>query len=219
MEKVITNNEFELRGEVVSGFTFSHEIFGEGFYIIYVSCKRLSNSTDVIPVMVSERLMDIKKDYRGSLVCISGQFRSFNKYQEIHNKLLLYHFARNVEFLDEIGDSCEANKLYLDGFICKEPVYRRTPLGREVADIMLAVNRPYGKSDYIPCICWGRNARFAGRLEVSEHIAVWGRVQSREYLKKLDDGNVETRTAYEVSVAKISIMDERRVEDWPKGDI
>lgn len=212
MEKVILNNKVTIMGEIVSGFTYSHEIFGEGFYMMDVRCKRLSESFDTIPIMVSERLMDIAKNYQGELVCIRGQFRSYNCHEERKNRLVLSVFAREIEFPEEIADSPEANQIFLDGYICKEPVYRKTPLGREIADVMLAVNRPYGKSDYIPCICWGRNARYISNFKVGERCAVWGRIQSRDYCKKIEERykgtetiehRVEWRTAYEVSVSRI----------------
>lgn len=203
MEKVIKNNKVTIMGEIVSGFTFSHEIFGEGFYMMDVRCQRLSENFDTIPVMVSERLMDVEKDYYGQLVSISGQFRSYNRHEERKNRLILSVFAREIEFLDEVPGSSESNQIFLDGYICKEPVYRKTPLGREIADVLLAVNRPYGKSDYLPVILWGRNARYATYFKVGERMRVWGRIQSREYVKKLDDERTETRTAYEVSVSRI----------------
>lgn len=203
MEKVIANNKVTIMGEIVNGFTFSHEMYGEGFYMMDVKCQRLSERYDTIPVMVSERLMDVEKDYFGQLVSISGQFRSYNKHDGMRNRLVLSVFAREVEVLEEIEDLKEANQIFLDGYICKQSVYRKTPLGREVADVLLAVNRPYGKSDYIPCICWGRNARFVSNFRVGERCAVWGRIQSREYMKKLDEDNVERRVAYEVSVSKM----------------
>ena len=204
MEKVIKNNKVTIMGEIVSGFTFSHEIYGEGFYMMDVRCKRLSENFDTIPVMVSERLMDVEKDYSGQLVSINGQFRSYNRHEERKNRLVLSVFAREIEFLDEVPGGSESNQIFLDGYICKDPVYRKTPLGREIADVLLAVNRPYGKSDYIPVIFWGRNARYATYFKVGERMRVWGRIQSREYMKKIDDENVERRIAYEVSVSKIA---------------
>ena len=202
-DKVIENNQVTVMGEIVSDFTFSHEIFGEGFYMVDTRIARLSDSTDIIPVMVSERLIDVTADYKGSLVIINGQFRSYNRHEEKKNKLVLSVFAREIEFVDEISENARTNQIFLDGYICKEPVYRKTPLGREIADLLLAVNRPYGKSDYIPCICWGRNARFASTFEVGTHVQIWGRIQSRDYVKKLSETQVEQRTAYEVSVSKI----------------
>ena len=153
--------------------------------------------------MISERLLDVTADYTGELICINGQFRSYNRHEERKNKLVLSVFAREVIFIDDLEESSKTNQIYLDGYICKEPIYRKTPLGREIADLLLAVNRPYGKSDYIPCICWGRNARFASTFHVGERCAVWGRIQSREYMKKLDEEHVERRTAYEVSVVRM----------------
>lgn len=202
-DKVIENNQVSVIGEVVSDFTFSHEVFGEGFYMLDIRVSRLSDSADVIPIMVSERLMDVKKDYRGMNVSVSGQFRSYNRHEEKKNRLVLSVFAREIEFVDDVDDSVKTNQIFLDGYICKAPVYRKTPLGREIADLLIAVNRPYGKSDYIPCICWGRNARFASTFEVGGNAQVWGRIQSREYMKKIDEENSEKRIAYEVSVSKL----------------
>ena len=206
-DKVIENNQVRVMGEIVSDFTFSHEIFGEGFYMVDVSVERLSESVDVIPVMVSERLIDVTEDLKGYYVAINGQFRSYNRHEERKNKLVLSVFAREIEFVDEIEESSKTNQIFLDGYICKEPIYRKTPLGREIADLLLAVNRPYGKSDYIPCICWGRNARYASGFMVGERCGVWGRIQSREYVKKLDEENIEKRTAYEVSVSKLELLE------------
>ena len=202
-DKVIENNQVTVMGEIVSDFSYSHEIFGEGFYMVDVKVKRLSESYDIIPVMVSERLLDVTGNYIGAYICVNGQFRSYNRHEERKNRLVLSVFAREVEFLEDLEESSRTNQIFLDGYICKEPIYRRTPLGREIADVLLAVNRPYGKSDYIPCICWGRNARFAGKLSVGEHVAVWGRIQSREYQKKISEVETETKTAYEVSIGKI----------------
>ena len=207
-DKVIENNQVTIMGEVVSDFAFSHEIFGEGFYMVDVEVPRLSESSDIIPVMISERLIDVNEDYKGRNLCITGQFRSYNRHEEKKNKLVLSVFAREIEFVDVIEESSKTNQIYLDGYICKEPIYRKTPLGREIADLLLAVNRPYGKSDYIPCICWGRNARFANSFEVGTRCSIWGRIQSREYMKKISDEMVEKRVAYEVSVNKLDLVDE-----------
>lgn len=207
-DKVIENNQVTVMGEIVSEFSYSHEIYGEGFYMVDVRVQRLSESYDIIPVMMSERLLDVTADYTGMLICISGQFRSYNRHEERKNKLVLSVFAREVEFVEQVEESSKSNQIYLDGYICKEPIYRKTPLGREIADLLLAVNRPYGKSDYIPCICWGRNARYANNFKVGERCAVWGRIQSREYMKKLDEENVEKRVAFEVSVSKLELMAE-----------
>ena len=206
-DKVIENNRVTVMGEIVSEFSFSHEIFGEGFYMVDVRVKRLSESYDVIPVMVSERLLDVNADYRGMNICVGGQFRSYNRQEERKNKLVLSVFAREIDFMEELEESSRTNQIFLDGYICKEPIYRKTPLGREIADVLLAVNRPYGKSDYIPCICWGRNARYASSFRVGERCVVWGRIQSREYVKRLEDEQIEQRVAFEVSVSKLELMD------------
>ena len=190
-------------GKIASEFFYSHEIYGEGFYMVDVEVERLSDSTDLIPVMVSERLLDVNQDYTGQLISVSGQFRSYNRHEEKKNKLVLSVFAREIEFIDQVDENTKSNQIFLDGFICKEPIYRKTPLGREIADLLLAVNRPYGKSDYIPCICWGRNARFASTFQVGDRCIVWGRIQSREYMKKISEEELEKRVAYEVSVSKL----------------
>ena len=174
-EKILNNNQVVVAGEIVSDFRFSHEIFGEGFYMV-----------------------DLAK----------GQFRSYNKHEENKNRLILSVFVREIEVIDAVDDKeNKPNQIYLDGYICKEPIYRMTPLGREIADILLAVNRAYGKSDYIPCICWGRNARFAGKLAVGEHVAIWGRIQSREYQKKIGNDEIVNKVAYEVSVSKMECLE------------
>lgn len=190
-------------GEIASEFVFSHEVFGEGFYMVDILVKRLSNSSDRIPVMISERLVDVTQDYQGEYIQVLGQFRSYNRHEEKKNRLVLSVFAREISFVEEENDKMKTNQIFLDGYICKMPVYRKTPLGREIADMLVAVNRPYGKSDYIPCICWGRNARFSSTFEVGGHVQVWGRIQSRDYMKKLDGDITEKRTAYEVSVSKL----------------
>lgn len=207
-DKIIENNQVTIMGQVVSEFMFSHEVFGEGFYIVEVLVKRLSNSEDRIPLMISERLIDVNQDYRGEYIVAQGQFRSYNRHEEQKNRLVLSVFVREVEFVEEEPEGAKTNNIYLDGYICKEPIYRKTPLGREIADLLLAVNRPYGKSDYIPCICWGRNARYASGFEVGEHVEVLGRIQSREYIKKLSEIETEKRTAYEVSVSKLECVEE-----------
>ena len=211
IDKVIENNRVCIIGEIVSEFTFSHEVFGEGFYIANVSVNRLSDMVDVIPLMISERLIDVTKDYRGMKIEVAGQFRSYNRHEGTKNKLVLSIFVRELRFLEEDEmpeEQSKSNQIFLDGYVCKPPIYRKTPLGREIADVLVAVNRPYGKSDYIPCIAWGRNARFAGGLEVGSHLQVCGRVQSREYTKKIGEDEVERRVAYEVSVSKIDIVED-----------
>ena len=207
-DKVIENNQVVVMGTIVSDFVYSHEIFGEGFYMVDVEVERLSDSSDVIPVMISERLLNVDEDYKGYRIAVTGQFRSYNRHEEKKNRLILSVFAREVEFINEIEESSKSNQIYLDGFICKEPIYRKTPLGREIADLLIAVNRPYGKSDYIPCICWGRNARFASNFTVGSRCAIWGRIQSREYMKKVSDEEAVKRVAYEVSVSKLELLDD-----------
>ena len=204
-DKMFENNQVSIIGEIVSDFQYSHEVYGEGFYMMEVSVRRLSDFVDYIPVMVSERIIDVEADYIGQLVYISGQFRSFNRHEERKNRLVLSVFARELEILEPDCDEDAGNQIFLDGYICKEAIYRKTPLGREIADLLVAVNRSYGKSDYIPCICWGRNARFAAGFEVGTHVQICGRIQSRDYVKKLSETQVEQRTAYEVSVSKIEI--------------
>lgn len=206
-DKIMENNQVSIMGRIDTGFTFSHQVYGEGFYTMDLMVKRLSDSEDRIPVMVSERLMDVTQDYVGEYIEIHGQFRSYNRHEEKHNRLVLSVFAREVKFVEEEDDSIPVNQIFLDGYICKPPVYRKTPLGREIADLLLAVNRPYGKSDYIPCIAWGRNARFASSFEVGTRVRIWGRVQSREYTKKLSETQCEKRVAYEVSISKLECTD------------
>ena len=206
-DKAMDNNQVTIVGTVDSEFTYSHEVFGEGFYMLEVVVSRLSHMEDRIPLMVSERLVDVKESCMGKIVEVHGQFRSYNKHEEGRNRLILSVFVREFSFVGEEGTLTRPNSIYLDGYICKPPVYRMTPLGREIADLLMAVNRPYGKSEYLPCICWGRNARFAGKFEVGTHIHLWGRIQSRTYQKRLEDDVVEKRTAYEISVNKIECVE------------
>ena len=205
-ERIIENNQVHLRGKMVTGFSFSHELLGEGFYTAQVTVDRLSEVTDTIPIMVSERLIDVTQDYIGKYVEIRGQFLSYNQYNKEHNRLILHVFATKMEILEE--EDYPINKIYLDGYICKPTVYRKTPLGREISDVLLAVNRSYHKSDYIPCICWGRNARYASSLEVSSHLQMEGRIQRREYSKRISETETESRTAYEVSVGSMKLLEE-----------
>ena len=206
-DKIIENNQVSIMGKIASGFTFSHQVYGEGFYLTDLLVKRLSDQEDRIPLMVSERLVDVTQDYEGEYIMVQGQFRSYNRHEEKKNRLVLSVFVRELSFVEEADDSIKSNQIFLDGYICKPPVYRKTPLGREIADLLLAVNRPYGKSDNIPCICWGRNARYAAAFEVGGHVLIWGRIQSREYIKKLNESETEKRTAYEVSVSKLEYAD------------
>lgn len=209
-DKVFDTNQVSVTGEVMNEFEFSHDIFGEGFYVINVYIPRLSKSHDIIPVMVSDRIIDVKEDLTGKYIEVTGQFRSYNRHENNKNRLILSVFAREVRIIegDEDTAGLKSNHIYLDGYVCKEPVYRKTPLGREISDLLVAVNRPYGKSDYIPCICWGRNARYASTFGVGGHIHIYGRIQSREYQKKTGEDEYETRIAYEVSVSKLEYMEE-----------
>lgn len=207
MDNGIKNNQVTLSGELISNFEFSHEVYGEGFYTAMLASERTSTVKDVIPIMVSDRLIDTGADWAGRIVRISGQFRSYNSHEGRKNRLILSVFVREFEEWEDDGmiRPLDENYIFLDGFICKEPIYRKTPLGREIADLLLAINRPYGKSDYVPCICWGRNARFSSTFQVGDRCMIWGRIQSREYMKKITEEEVEKRIAYEVSVQKIEM--------------
>lgn len=201
MDNLMLNNKIYLEGTVISGLDFSHEMYGEGFYTFSIEVTRLSDSVDVLNITVSERLIANLDLTIGNDIIVDGQLRSYNKFVDGSNKLILTVFARNIEPC--IERSKNPNEIYLDGYICKEPVYRTTPFGREIADVLLAVNRAYNKSDYIPTIAWGRNSRFCQSLEVGDNIRVWGRLQSREYQKKVTEEDVIKKIAYEVSISKM----------------
>lgn len=207
MERIIENNRVTISGTIENEFEFSHEVFGEGFYMTHLSIERKSGVIDKIPVMVSERMIAVNEEWTGQCVKISGQFRSYNRHSEDTSKpkLILYVFATEFEVIKKCID---INKIILDGYICKEPIYRTTPNGREVSDVLLAVNRAYKKTDYIPIICWGRNARYAESLRVGDRIEVEGRIQSRTYIKRIDEENVEEWVAFEVSCSKIEEIEE-----------
>lgn len=205
--KKIENNTVLISGTMTSDFVFSHEVFGEAFYTVIVSVERISSANDAIPVIVSERLVDVSKSGIGESVCVYGSFRSYNKHDDNHNRLILGVFANEFNFISK-EEKNDTNNIHLGGYVCKPTIYRKTPTGREIADLLIAVNRPYGKSDYIPCICWGRNARYVGGLKVGERIEVHGRIQSRVYTKRLPDGSSEERTAYEVSVSTLEVIEE-----------
>ena len=201
MDNLMLNNKIYLEGKVATKLEFSHEMYGEGFYSFNLEVMRLSDSVDYLNITVSERLLSDLKLEVGTDVIVEGQLRSYNKFIDGSNKLILTVFARNIEPCAE--RSKNPNEIFLDGYICKEPVYRTTPFGREIADVLLAVNRAYNKSDYIPTIAWGRNSRFCQTLSVGENIRVWGRLQSREYQKKISDTEVVKKIAYEVSISKM----------------
>lgn len=217
------NNHLVLMGKVTSEKRFSHEIYGESFYIFDMEVPRLSDAQDVIPVTISERLIPEGTLEIGKKVLIKGQFRSYNSFENEKNKLILTVFAKDIFFEDEIENEINneenkevvSNEVILTGYICKKPIYRQTPFGREIADLLLAVNRAYNKSDYIPAIAWGRTARFCQNLEVGTEVRVTGRVQSRTYEKKFEDGTSQTRVAYEVSIGSLEVISEKEnsIED------
>ena len=201
------NNVAQLTGTVETAPVFSHEVYGEGFYSFIVRTRRLSESFDLIPATVSDRLIDIGELKKGRFVAVDGQFRSYNSVLAGGQvKLTLTLFVQEIRFPDTVPDT-DVDSVEMNGFICKPPVYRTTPFNREISDFLLAVNRSYNKSDYLPCICWGRNARFCGKRKVGDHVKVIGRMQSRVYQKRYPDGTVAERTAYEVSVSKIELLD------------
>ncbi len=198
------NNKVYVSGEIVSDGSFSHEVYGEGFYEFSVRVMRLSGQADILPVTLSERLIQGAMLGKGKKLCALGQFRSYNKIENGKSRLMLTIFVR--ELLEDLPDK-NPNSILLSGYICKPPVYRTTPFNREIADVLIAVNRAYNKSDYIPCIAWGRNARFVKNLSVGDRIAISGRIQSREYQKKLSETDIKTMTAYEVSISKLAAFD------------
>lgn len=199
-------NVVYLRGELDENMEFSHEIFGEKFFNAKIKINRLSESYDMLPLTVSERLLqdiDIKSNNKVNVI---GQLRSYNKNIDNRNRLVLTVFVREIKQVED--ENKDPNSIFLDGYICKEPIYRKTPLGREITDLLVAINRPYNKSDYIPSIVWGRNAKFAKTLKVGDRIQMWGRVQSREYEKKVENGESIKKVAYEVSISKIKKLSE-----------
>ena len=200
-----SNNRVFLMGEIVSEATFSHEVYGEGFYEFYAKVMRLSGQADILPVTISERLIEGNHLHVGATLCALGQFRSYNKLEGGRSRLMLTVFVREIL---SAAPASNPNSIVLSGYICKPPVYRTTPFNREIADLLVAVNRAYNKSDYIPCIAWGRNARFVQNLKVGDRIALSGRIQSREYIKRLSETQSVTMTAYEVSVSKLAACDD-----------
>jgi len=217
---LIENNVVTIAGKVISDLEYSHEIYGEGFYNFIVEVPRLSENNDLLPVTISERLINNRKLAIGTLVGIEGQLRSYNNnnYTKEGNRLILTIFAREINFLENEKQIKNPNQIFLNGYICKKPIYRTTPFGREITDLLLAVNRPYNKSDYIPCIAWGRNARYSESLNVGDNIKVWGRVQSRMYQKKLDTDEIIEKTAYEVSISKMEVCNIKRPTSNTEND-
>lgn len=216
-EKIIETNAVKIVGKISTKKEFSHEMYGEKFYNLEVEVPRLSESVDLLPVTISERLLVSIDLSQGEYVIIEGQLRSYNRYVDSTNRLVLTVFARDLYVPDEeeLEETLrKPNEIFLDGYICKKPIYRVTPFGREITDLLVAVNRAYNKSDYIPSIAWGRNARFCEKLIVGDHIKIWGRIQSREYQKRLPSGEVEGKMAYEVSISKLEYIenDNNRVD-------
>lgn len=209
MNREQKNNKVILSGKIVSNFEFNHKVYGEGFYTAMLASERLSGQKDIIPIMVSERLVDTGADWEGRFAKVSGQFRSYNKHEGERNHLILLVFAKEFEDITEERDFGleDENVISLNSYICKPPRYRQTPLGREITDILLAVNRPYGKSDYVPMICWERNAVYASGLEVGTRLHIEGRIQSREYVKRISETESEKRMAFEVSVSKLEVVE------------
>jgi len=207
-------NRINLLGKIETSPVFSHDVFGEGFFSFNLAVPRLSDAHDILPVTISERIMEGSRFIPDEQMSVTGQIRSYNNYiaEEQRNRLVLTVFAKDYEFLESIPNT-NPNEVILDGFICKPPVYRTTPFGREITDLLMAVNRSYNKSDYIPCITWGRNARYASKLAVGDNIRLWGRMQSRIYQKKQDDGTVTEKTAFEVSVSRIEIIDKGELSE------
>ena len=217
----LENNYLTLVGKVTGEKEFSHEIYGERFYIFKLAIPRLSGNEDIIPITISERLIGEDTLQQGKKLLVKGQFRSYNSYENEKNRLILTVFAKDVMEIEEKEEVEEnemvrkdtiTNEVVLIGYLCKKPIYRQTPFGREISDLLLAVNRAYNKSDYIPCISWGRNARFCQNLEVGSQVKVVGRVQSRTYEKKYEDGTSQTRVAYEVSIGSLEVIEEKNAE-------
>ena len=212
----LENNYLTLVGKVTGEKKFSHEIYGERFYLFNIVIPRLSGNEDIIPITISERLIKEDTLQEGKKLLVKGQFRSYNTYENEKNRLILTVFAKDIMEVEEKEGTQEENdivrKVVLIGYICKKPIYRQTPFGREISDILLAVNRAYNKSDYIPCIAWGRNARFCQNLEIGSQVKVVGRVQSRTYEKKYEDGTSQVRIAYEVSIGSLEIIEEKTPE-------
>lgn len=205
----IENNTVTIIGKVASELNFSHEVYGEGFFNFMLDVPRLSDVNDLLPVTISERLIQNIQFEEGACFEIEGQFRSYNSYNNESNKLMLTVFARDIKPVEDMSKVKNPNQIFLNGFVCKKPIYRTTPFGREICDVLLAVNRQYNKSDYIPCIAWGRNARYSESINVGENIKVWGRVQSRSYQKTLENNQVINKVAYEVSVIKMEIVGDK----------
>lgn len=190
------SNQVNMVGTIASDFSYSHSLYGETFYNVTLCIKRDSGNSDAIPLLISDRLIDVSKSYIDKSVYVIGEFRSYNQHDEDKNRVKLYVFVNTIE----LSTGSHINDVFLEGYLCKNPTYRRTPLGREISDVMLAVNRAYNKSDYIPCVVWGRNAYYVKNMSAGDRIRVAGRIQSREYVK-----NGETKVAYELSVKLLEV--------------
>lgn len=212
-ETLRETNQVSIVGEIVTPFEFNHEVCGEKFYKFSIKADRLSGSFDVLPVLVSDRIVDVSQDMTGRKVKVGGRLHTHRLHEGEKSSLLITVFACDFAIADDEEEFFNTNVVFLDGYICKKPIYRTTPSGREITDFILAVNRPFGKASYIPCIAWGRNARFVDRFEIGQRLAVSGRFQSREYKKRLDDEHIETRTAYEVSVSQILVEEGNENEE------
>ncbi len=210
------NNKVTIVGTVETEPEFSHEVYGETFFSFILSVPRLSQAFDKIVVTISERYSPTVSIKPGDAVLINGQFRSYNNFTNVGSKLILTVFVRDIENIENVSDYSNPNNIVLNGFICKPPIYRTTPFGREIADILLAVNRSYNKSDYIPCIAWGRNAKFAESLKIGTKVKITGRIQSREYQKKISEDEALTKVAYEVSVSKMEVENDNNEGGTPE---
>ena len=201
------NNKVAVVGTITEKYVYDHMVFGESFYRTAISLTRKSGKADVIPVMISERLIDVTEDMRGGRVALFGEYRSFNQCERERTKLILFIFCQEIRPAEDYEQEDE-NNVYLNGFICKKPTYRKTPLGREITDLLVAVNRPYGKTDYIPCVAWGMDARRTEGYEIGTRVQLYGRIESREYTKKINEDECEQRTAYEISVNASAVVKE-----------
>ncbi|MBQ8430495.1 MAG: single-stranded DNA-binding protein [Clostridia bacterium] len=200
--ELLENNKVYLQGKVVSEPIYSHEVFDEGFYNLNLLIPRLSGQEDIIPITISEKLLSTYNIKLNDVIALKGQFRSYNKIEDDKSRLVLTVFVREI---CEIDENQNPNVIEIFGYICKPPIYRTTPFNREITDVLMAVNRSYNKSDYIPCITWGRNARYVGELPVGTKLEIVGRIQSREYVKHIESNNEPIKKiAYEISISKVN---------------
>lgn len=205
MGKNTEASSVRLSGRVLNEPVFNHKTYGEAFYMIVLGIFRRSGYEDKIRLIVSEKILRGRSPRKSELLEVSGQIRTYNRETEGRSKLEVTVFVREMAYRKEAGFEYE-NSVSIEGFICKAPIRRTSPLGREICDLMIAVNRMYNKSDYIPCIAWGRNASYCESLNVGDKVYIEGRIQSREYRKYTEDGQQEIRTAYEVSAVKAELI-------------